>query len=195
MANNDSSLVSVGTPLATGAIFVAPLGSTLPTDATTALSNDYKCLGYASEDGVKLSEESDSEQIKAWGGVTVRVANSSFSETLTFTPMQLDVDVMQATYGEDNVELNETTGKMTVKHSVNNVAPVVLVIETIPAPDKKRRYVVPSAKLTERGDSVLNGTESDGRELTYTCQADGDGFSIYDYIDGFPTVSTAKSHS
>ncbi len=48
---NDAKNVSVGKPLATGAIFVAPIGTTAPTDAKTALNEAFKCVGYVSEDG------------------------------------------------------------------------------------------------------------------------------------------------
>ena len=50
--SNDASNVSVGKPLASGAIFVAPSGTTAPTDAKTALAATFKCVGYISEDGV-----------------------------------------------------------------------------------------------------------------------------------------------
>lgn len=190
---NNANLVSVGAPLATGAIFIAPSGTPLPTDASSTLNAAFKCLGYASEDGVTISEDSDTNELKAWGGVTVRVTNSSFSETIAFTPMQIDEDVMKATYGADSVSYDAATGKMTVKHGVNDIASVEMVIETIPAPDMKRRYVAPSAKLTERGDASANGSDSDGRELTFTCQPDGDGVTIYEYIEGFQPTDTSAA--
>lgn len=191
--DNNANLVSVGAPLATGAIFIAPVGTPLPTDASATLNSAFKCLGYASEDGVTIGEESDTNELKAWGGVTVRVTNSSFKETIAFSPMQIDEDVMKATYGEDNVSFNAQTGKMTVKHGANNVVPVELVIETIPAPDMKRRYVAPSAKLTERGETSVNGTDSDGRELTFTCQPDEAGYTVYEYVEGFPVANTQSN--
>ena len=58
-------------PKTTGAIWVAPVGSTLPTDATTALDAAFKCLGYASEDGVTNANSPDTDTVKAWGGDTV----------------------------------------------------------------------------------------------------------------------------
>ena len=70
---NTASYVSVGKPNLSGAVYVAPKGTTLPTDATTSLGAAFTCLGYVSEDGLENQNELDSGEIKAWGGVDVQV--------------------------------------------------------------------------------------------------------------------------
>ena len=54
MANTVAN-VSAGKPAVGGAVFVAPTGTTLPTDATTALGSAFKALGYCSDDGLTNS--------------------------------------------------------------------------------------------------------------------------------------------
>lgn len=49
---NNAQNVSVAKPKVGGAVFVAPVGTDLPTDATTALNAAYQNVGYISEDGV-----------------------------------------------------------------------------------------------------------------------------------------------
>ena len=48
----DAKNVSVGKPKKGGAIFRAPLGTTLPIDAKTELDEAFKALGYCGEDGL-----------------------------------------------------------------------------------------------------------------------------------------------
>lgn len=46
------SNVTAAKPRTGGAIYRAPLGTAIPTDATTALAEAFKALGYLSEDGL-----------------------------------------------------------------------------------------------------------------------------------------------
>ena len=63
----------VGVPLtATGGVAAGPTGSTLPTDATTVLPAGIEALGLVGDEGVSLTRERSTDDIRAWGGQIVR---------------------------------------------------------------------------------------------------------------------------
>ena len=64
---NDKGNITIGLPKAGGAIYFAPAGTTLPTDASTSLSAAYVNLGYVTEDGVTLNTAEESDTIKGTG--------------------------------------------------------------------------------------------------------------------------------
>ena len=62
----DKKYVTTGKPAIGGAVWVGPVGSTLPTDATTAIDTSvFKDLGYCSKDGLKELGELTTEDIKS----------------------------------------------------------------------------------------------------------------------------------
>ena len=84
----NSAYVTAGKPKIGGAVFRAPLGTTLPTDATTSLDAAFKDLGYCSEDGVTNANTIESDNIKAWGGDTVLALQTDKTDTFTFTLLE-----------------------------------------------------------------------------------------------------------
>lgn len=182
MATMDASQVTVGSAKATGAIFVAPKGTTLPTDATTTLASAWKLLGFTSDAGVQISESSSSESIRAWEGRTeVYNVKTEYTESISFMPIQCNADVAKLTWGDDYVDVDSTTGALTVQHHGNTLEPVEIVIETTPREGIVKRSVG-EFQLTERGEQTMDGTQVDGRQLTFNAIADSNGITMTDYI-------------
>lgn len=181
MATMDASQVTLGSALATGAIYVAPQGTTLPTDATTALGSTFALLGFTSDAGVQITESRDSSAIRAWEGRTeVYNAVTEYTEQIIFTPIQCNADVLKLTWGDGNVTTAQD-GTILAKHTGANLDPVCIVIETVPRPGIVRRYAG-TFQLTERGGATLDGTQVDGRELTFNAIADAQGVTMYEYV-------------
>lgn len=179
MATMNAAEVGIGAAAVTGAIWVAPQGTALPTDASTALASAYNLLGFTSDAGVTISESRTNQAIRAWEGRTeVYNAVTEYTESVSFTPIQLNADVAKLTWGNDNVVV--TTNKLTVKHTAEALSPVVIVIETVPRDNIVKRYCG-TFQLTERGDATLDGTQVEGRELTFNAIADSNGVTMYEY--------------
>jgi hypothetical protein len=57
----------------TGAVYVAPLGTSPPANSTASWSTAWKELGYLSEDGIEEDPSIDVQEIKVWqSGLIVR---------------------------------------------------------------------------------------------------------------------------
>lgn len=181
MATMNAAQVTVGAAAATGAIFVAPKGTALPTDATTALASAYVLLGFTSDEGVQISEDSSTESIRAWEGRSnVYTVRTEYTETVAFTPIQCNADVAKLTWGDDDHVVVGANGAITAKHHGGTLEPVAIVIETTPREGIVRRYCG-EFQLTERGEVTLDGTQVDGRQLTFTANADTNGVTLYEY--------------
>lgn len=184
---NTATNVSVGKPKAGGAIYYAPLGTTLPTDASTDLDNAFTCLGYVSEDGLTNSNSPSSEQVKAWGGDTVLTLQTERDDTFQFTLLEsLNVDVLKAVYGADKVSGTLTTG-ITVRANSQDIAAGAWVFDMILTGNVQKRIVVANGKLSELGDIVYKDNEAVGYETTLQAMPGPESFD-YDthkeYIKG-----------
>ena len=174
--------VSAGKPKVGGAIYRAALGSTLPTDASTALDAAFKLLGYVSDDGLTNSNSISSEDIKAWGGDTVLSIQSDYTDTFQFTLLEvLNPEVLKAVYGSTNVSGALATG-ITIEANSTEREEAAWVVEMAMRDGAVKRIVIPDAKLTELGDIVYSDSEAVGYETTITAYPDSSGNTHYEYI-------------
>ena len=143
--------VTAAKPKVGGAMYVAPAGTALPTDATTALAEAFKSLGYISEDGLTNSNSPESEEIKAWGGDIVLTPITGRPDTYSVKLIEsLNVDVLKMAYGDDNVTGTLETG-ITVKANATDLEEHPVVVDMILRNGVLKRICIPSAKVSEIG--------------------------------------------
>lgn len=96
MANDAGNIVVA----ATGKVSVAPLGTTLPTDATTALDAAFNELGYIDENGVQFSPSLTVQDVPAWQSLSpVRTLLTQYDIEASFTAMEWIEDVLVLAFG------------------------------------------------------------------------------------------------
>lgn len=180
---NTALNVSVGKPKVGGAIYCAPLGTTLPTDATTTLNSAFKCLGYVSDDGLTNGRETDTGNINAWGGDRVLDYGSVSGDTFKFKLLEsLNIDVLKVIYGDANVSVDEEDGTISVAVGSQLPSAYAWVVETVLTGDKVKRIVIPQAAVTEVADIVYKDNEAIGYETTISALPDTAGKYHYEYI-------------
>ena len=180
MSNNKAN-VHLGKPKVGGSVFIAPAGSTLPTDATTALDAAFKNAGYISEDGVTNNNSKSVENIKAWGGDVVMTYNNEHTDTFGFTVIETtNPDALKLVHGDSNV----TATSSLISVAVNGKDPddLSVVIEMVLQNGKAKRIVIPLCNVTEVGEVTYDDTDAVGYALTLTALADSTGNTHYEYI-------------
>lgn len=174
------SKVTAAKPGVGGGIWFAPEGSTLPTDASTALDAAFESLGYVSDAGVTRSLAKENTVVNAWGGQTVAVLNAKKTETFKFRLIEADnIDALGLAFGEATGALS--TG-ITVKSTGAQGEAHSYVISTIMADNIHQRIVIPSGVVTGVGDVVYVDNDVVGFDLTITAIADATGVTAYEYL-------------
>lgn len=184
MANNVANVqnVSVGEPAVAGAIYRAPVGTTLPTDASSSLSASFKTFGYISEDGLTNSNSRDTSTVKDWSGADILTLQNSKTDTFTYKMMEVkNVEVLKDVYGDENVSGDIETG-LTIKANAKELTAHAYVIDTLLSGGYLKRIVIPNGKVTEIADLVYKKTEAMGYEVTITALPDTEENTHYEYI-------------
>ena len=141
-----------------GYIWVAPLGTAIPVNATSELDAAFVGLGYLSEDGLtEPASLTPGDNIVAAGGDVVAQGDPTFSKTWTGTCIEaLNEDLLKVAYGSTNVTVTAATsssdGTITIKEQAGDLEHHVIVIDEILKGGRRRRNVMADATFLITGD-------------------------------------------
>lgn len=194
MATNSTANVSATKGIKGGYIFVAPVGTTLPTgyvSDSSMLDSKFECLGFIGEDGIALSEESEATTLNDCFGDTMDETYSNRVESAQFTPAEIKAATLKVMYGDENV--TDANGTITVKHNSNNHSSFSYVLLMQLKNGRKWTHVVPEGKSSELDTLTISSSELASRAVTVKYMTDADGQTSYDYFESTETATSGKS--
>lgn len=185
----DATNVAAGSPLSTGGVLAAPVGTALPTTAAAALNVAFDGLGLVSEDGLVPSGDSASTtDIKAWGGTIVAsLTDTPATKKYTFTLIEVfNEDTNNFVFGDANVTVTAASGSVGTLTAIldkgTEPGAYSLVFE-MRYGDKKRRGVVPNGTVKVLSERPYIDADITGYEIEVTCLADSSGVYVYWYLE------------
>jgi hypothetical protein len=179
--------VTAPSPTVMGGVWRAPLGTTLPTDSSTALASAFVSLGYTDDDGVTRREDRPNTKQYAWGGQLVASLQEHYAATFTFKLLQvINPEVLRATHNDNNVLVTaatSTTGTITETHlnPLINLNSVYVVEGFYQA--ATFRMILPIARITMLGDYKITHKALSTYDATLEAFPDVNGDSVIQYWD------------
>lgn len=188
MPQNASAIPIAGN----GRVHIAPVGTTLPSDHSTALNVAFVELGIITEDGATLRDEKTREPIGGWQSLyPYKYVTTDSSASIAFTLRQWDKATVPLAFGGGAI--TSVTG------------PPAHFLYTPPAPSAlyeracvvewdvdtyKFRLIIPKVMPTEALETNL--TRNDAANLPITLSVLGtDGTSPYTIRSDFPAMNPA----
>ena len=180
---NTATNVSTGKPNKSGAIFFAPLGTTLPTSADADKDGAFVALGYVSEDGLENNNDMDVSSIKAWGGMIVYRSLNELDDNFVLTLIESEnTDVLKAVYGSSNVTV-DASGNITVNVKADDPEEKVWVFDLALRNNRAKRIVIPDGAITSREAITYNDSDAVGYGITVSAYPDASGNTHKEYLE------------
>lgn len=143
-----------------GHVYVAPVGSTIPTSTTSPFNASWRELGYVSEDGVAFTPSVDINDINAWQSkVPVKRSLTGIDFDVKFTLLQTtQLASSLFFFGEDwTVAGSDATLSVTSNPTLDERA---LAVEYTDDEGNLNRIILPRALVTDREDLTLNRSDA-----------------------------------
>lgn len=166
MANKGN--VTVGKPLVAGAVYRAPVGTTLPTAADATLDQAFAPVGYISDEGLRWSYSGDGDVIRAWGRDVVARPAGVVDDVASFQMLEtVDEEAVRAFWGDDarSVISGGYALQVGVPSPVQYSWVIDMLLPTKPDPaviwpsPRVRRIVIPMASVRDREEISYQDSE------------------------------------
>jgi hypothetical protein len=156
MADFNPTMVRVGV---TGTVYVAPVGTALPTDVSTNLNAAFQSVGFISEEALVESLSITTERLRAWQRpVGIRTLTTEVEWTFQFGMLETSPLALDLYYGlDDGTTVTSGVAKTSISAFPQSVQRA-MVIE-IEDGDVVTRYALPIVEVGEREEVTHNLSE------------------------------------
>lgn len=160
----DGDRLVAGTAKSAG-VWLAPVGSTLPTTASEALDAAFWTVGYVGDDGVSLGGDSSSEDVFAWQSVApVKTIITGRQMTVGFTLIETSPETLALYFDTDAP--TETGGAFTLDVPSTPGAKEYAVVVDVQDGTTELRFVFPKSALSEAGEITVTKSGVIGYPVT-----------------------------
>lgn len=144
-----------------GSIRTAPVGTTAPTDTTTAWAAGWVDLGFVTDDGLSLTRDVNKVDKYAWQSLAViRSIYTSVALTFAFSLSEWNADTVPLAFGGGSWVASGAESKYEFPANPNAVERAFGFEWIDAATGVKNRLIVPRAQATASGDIKLVGTDT-----------------------------------
>lgn len=165
-----------------GNIYLAAIGTALPTTATIGLNASFKAVGYVSEDGVSITPKVSLADIMAWQArPAIKQALDTIDLSLKFSMIQVNLVTWGFYFMNESFTNNFGQAKLIIQSNPPSQE-VAVVLEWTDDEEDQTRLVIPRASLTERDALVLSKKKEQATGVTLKC-LDNSGVLAYVYSE------------
>lgn len=182
----DSSIIWAPTRPDSGGVFYrAPLGTTLPTNATAPLNALFVDHGWLGEEGITVTTERDVQKHYAFGSDLVKTTQGSYAESLQLSLLETDPDVLETVFGPGITLGVDGAGNRTIKieHRSKQLPRSAFIVQTVDG-NKTRRLVIQEGAVVDVGEIVYVHNDLLKYTITVDCYkpASGNSEAVVEYI-------------
>jgi hypothetical protein len=188
MATPESIVVGTG-----GSIWIAPVGSTLPTNISGSLNAAFYDLGYISEDGISLASGADVTDIAAFQSLLpVRKVVTGRTFDLSFTVREWSAEAVVFAFGGGEIVENAGVYTFTPPAAGEALYERALVAEWVDG-SKSYRLVIPRGVVSESVETTIARDAAADLPITFSVLATDEATPGYYLISDDPALAPAGS--
>lgn len=154
-----------------GRLYIAPKGTTAPTDVTAAWPAGWDDFGYLSDDGVEMSYSTETDDINAWQSLTpIRKILTSVDMTLQFTAIELKTKTITLYFPSSTISTSGGVSTLSIP-SAPDPDERAIGVEWVDG-DLTNRLVIPRSEVTNRDSITLARSGAVALPMTVSAYAD-----------------------